>query len=138
MKFKNTSDAFPAIVSFRKIHDDLNEAVELINQAYSVQIMFYFVFSGSIFLIFIFSLITFQSYFNINQHLLLLIGGCVWNFFQIAFVLIVMGVGSAATKEGQRTSSIVHKILNKSLHQEIDLKVIFQLFIVQTIKKLIN
>lgn len=40
------------------------------------------------------------------------------------FIVIIMGVGSSATKEGQRTSSIVHKILNRNLKKEVDRKVI--------------
>lgn len=45
--------------------------------------------------------------------------------YQISFPLIIMGVASATTREGQKTSSIVHKILNESIDREMDIKVCY-------------
>lgn len=108
-----------------KIHDDLNEIVEIINACFSFPVMFYLYSLFANFLMFLFGLITIKSYFNLDSMWLMFISNCVWNIYMISFPLIIMGVASATTREGQKTSSIVHKILNESIDREMDIKVCY-------------
>lgn len=111
------------IKAFAEIHDNLNETVVLINHCYSVQMMIYFLFIFALIIMFVFSTLTYKSYFIIETMWLVFIGGCIWNFYQAFFILTIMYAGSVATREGQKTSSIVHKALNQSINEEVNVKV---------------
>ena len=109
-----------------KVHDELNEIVEIINRCYSFPIMFHLVSLYTVFLMFLFNLVTFKSYFNLDSMLLMFISNLLLNIYQTTYPLLIMGLGSAATKEGRRTSSIIHKYLNERLNKEVDQKVFFE------------
>ena len=113
LKETNESDLVNTISSLIEIHDDIIGIVYSINQCYSFQIMFYFINTCSMFLLTLFTVITFKAYFSVD-HLLLFIGSSLWNISQVVLVLIIMYIGGSSTQEGQKTSSIVHKILNGS------------------------
>ena len=68
---------------------------------------------------FIFNVITFESYFGMDKHFMLFIADCVWNFYQMSFVLIIICFGSLSTKKGQKTLNIVYKIINESVYDEL-------------------
>ena len=105
------------------IHDDLIDTVDLINQCYSVQIMFYFTCGFGMTLMFVFNVITFKSYFKMEDQYMLFIANCAWNFYKLMFLLTIMYLGSATKNEGQKTATIVFKILNRSFNEEVDKKV---------------
>ena len=119
---KKKSNPISSITSLIDIHDKLNEVIERINQSYSFQVMLYFAFMCAIFLMFLFSLVTFNIYITLNN-LLQFVSSCIWNAYHFSFIIIVMSVSSAATREGRKTSSIVHRILNQNLNEDVDRKV---------------
>lgn len=52
------------------------------------------------------------------------IANCLWNFYEALVLLIIMYLGSATKNEGQKTASIVSKILNGSfLIENVEKKV---------------
>lgn len=124
----NNKEKVDVISLTMKIHDDLNGIVEIINQCYSFPAMFYLASLYTVILMFLFNLVTFKSYFDFDDMFLVFITDFILNIYQLTYPLLIMGLGSAATKEGQRTSFIIHKILNESCGKEIDQKVSYIFF----------
>ena len=121
---QNSVDAtLEKITSSIKIHDELIEIVEKINECYSLQMVFYFASNFLILLMFLFNSWTFANYFNTDGILYLLITLLIYHLYYLSFLLLVMYFGSSATKQGQKTSKYVHKALNMNLHKKIDSKV---------------
>ena len=125
LKRNSESDSANTITSLIEIHEDIIGVVDSINQCYSFPIMFYFINTCSMFLLFLFTVITFKAYFSVDQ-LLMFIGSSLWIISQVVLILIIMYVGGSSTKEGQKTSSIVHGILNRSENEKVKEKVKIQ------------
>lgn len=96
-----------------RIYGKLTDVIQLVNQTYSLQAMFFFAGAFWMFNLFLFGLLVFKSLYNNSPYLVnFVISNALWNSYDIVFVAVIIIFGSGTLSDGHKTAELVYKALN--------------------------
>ena len=103
-----------------RIYGKLTDVIQLVNQTYSLQAMFFFAGSFWLFNLFLFGLIVFNSLYNkVHTMINIMISNVLWNTYDILFVVVVIIFGSGTLNDSHKTADLVYKALNITKDENI-------------------
>lgn len=121
-----------------RIYGKLTDVIQLINQTYSLQAMFFVAGAFWMFNLFLFGVLVFNSLHNhINTMVHIVVTNTLWNTYDIVFVVVVIIFGSGALSDSQKTADLVYKALNITKDESIKKVVnIFRYFFISINKSM--
>ncbi|KXJ80402.1 hypothetical protein RP20_CCG025226 [Aedes albopictus] len=106
----SSEDQRETLIKIKCIVDQLNDAISLVNQCFSLQVLYCVGVSFVIGIVCSFYL--FRAVIYRNDQLVMGVVNFVWYMYYISFVLFFIAIGSRISHEGQRIGITVHKAIN--------------------------
>ena len=117
---KCTQNVSNDIRKLARIYGNLTDVIQLVNQTYSLQAVFFF--AGAFWMsnIFLFGLVVFNSlYDNIKTMVYILISNALWNTYGLMFIMVIIMFGSGTSNDGHKTADLVFKAINITKEQNV-------------------
>ncbi|XP_029726658.2 putative gustatory receptor 2a isoform X2 [Aedes albopictus] len=106
----SSEDQREALIKIKFIVDQLKDTISLVNQCFSLQVLYCVGVSFVIGIVCSFYL--FRAVIYRNDQLVMGVVNFVWYMYYISFVLFFIAIGSRISHEGQRIGITVHKAIN--------------------------
>lgn len=103
------------------IHQNLTEVINIINQVYSVLLMFYFCGIFCAMNLFVFGLVITRAYYTTHSEVVIMtMANFEWNMYDMIMVFFVIRYSVAASEEGKKAMNLIYKIVNTSMDGKLN------------------